>query len=173
MFFLWVCSTELASCLKVMFISWCAFFFLLLDRCVLKRLHSSLIQNNNAENIYFSPLVQCSFIICASSLKNKANQVLALGLIQVVRLFSPVLLKHSRQERFAWLLNWTRTLIWSLGIQHSEAWYCPVFPGMALRLAWADGSLSASVSLSHTHTHTLFPPRAKHWQPEVSGDTHT
>lgn len=79
----------------------CAFFFLLLDRCVFKKLHSSFIQNNNAENIYFSPLVQCSFIICASSLKNKANQVPALGLIQVVRVFSPVLLKHSRQERFA------------------------------------------------------------------------
>lgn len=167
----WAVNTFFSSVFVVFFL--CAFFFLLLDRCVLKKLHSSFIQNNNAENIYFSPPVQWSFIICASSLKNKVNQVPALGLIQVVRVFSSVLLKHSRQERFAWLLNWTRTLIWSLGIQHREAWYCPVFPGMALRLAWADGSLTASVSLSHTHTHTLFPPRAKHWQPEVSGDTHT
>lgn len=167
----WAVNTPFFLCVCCVF-SLCI-FFLLLDRCVFTKLHSSFIQNNNAENIYFSPLVQCSFIICASSLKNKANQVPALGLIQVVRVFSPDLLKHSRQERFAWLLNWTRTLIWSLGIQHREAWYCPVFPGMALRLAWADGSLTASVSLSHTRTHTLFPPRAKHWQPEVSGDTHT
>lgn len=92
---------EALSC-KYTFFSLCLLcFFSVHFFSFCKKLHSSFIQNNNAENIYFSPLVQCSFIICASSLKNKANQVPALGLIQVVRVFSPVLLKHSRQERFA------------------------------------------------------------------------
>lgn len=149
----WAVNTFFSSVFVVFFL--CAFFFLLLDRCVLKKLHSSFIQNNNAENIYFSPPVQWSFIICASSLKNKVNQVPALGLIQVVRVFSSVLLKHSRQE-ICLTAKLNKDIDLELGNTAQRGMVLPCFPwhGFAFGLGWWI-SHCLCLSLTHAHTHTL------------------